>query len=296
MSEEQTALVDQFALFVNTLSARFVAGLPSLHLGIVSTDLGSGGLIASCPGDGDGGRLLALPRTGGCFGPTGSYVVDIADPGGSRTRNYVGDLSSTFACIAPLGTSGCGFQQPLAAVQAALGGNPANTGFLRPDAFLAVVILTDEDDCSASNDALFDPANTTLGALTDFRCTEQGVSCDGMNLTRTAATYATCEPRTDSLLADPRSFASFVRGLKTDACRVLVATIAGPPTPFSVSLVSGEPVLDASCTSIAGGATPAVRLRDFSSQFPDRNLTQNVCQDLGLPAIANAIADAMHAP
>jgi len=70
-------------------------------------------------------------------------------------------------------------------VRAALDGcdttckQPANVNFMRKDAYLAVIILTDEDDCSApTNSTLFDPTQTTLaselGPLTSYRCFQFG--------------------------------------------------------------------------------------------------------------------------
>ncbi|MBK9037006.1 MAG: hypothetical protein IPL61_38105 [Myxococcales bacterium] len=57
------------------------------------------------------------------------------------------NMASTFACNANVGTSGPAIEMPLRASQlaATLATNP---GFLRTDALLGIVILTDEDDCS----------------------------------------------------------------------------------------------------------------------------------------------------
>ncbi len=61
------------------------------------------------------------------------------------------DPIKTFSCMAKAGTGGASIEMPLYATQLALVDrvkDGTNTGFLRPDALLAVVILTDEDDCS----------------------------------------------------------------------------------------------------------------------------------------------------
>ena len=60
-------------------------------------------------------------------------------------------------------TTGCGFEHQLASVDRALGadgnGPPnSNANFLRPEAYLGIVLLTNEDDCSA-------PANTQIFSL-----------------------------------------------------------------------------------------------------------------------------------
>jgi hypothetical protein len=64
----------------------------------------------------------------------------------------------TFACVANVGTNGNGHEQPLDAAQLALTDRVAdgkNAGFMRTEALLAIVILTDEDDQSV------DPKNQT---------------------------------------------------------------------------------------------------------------------------------------
>jgi hypothetical protein len=65
------------------------------------------------------------------------------------------DVSGTFGCAARLGTEGPGIEMPLYAIELALGDRVAdgtNAGFLRDDALLAIVILTDENDCSRRDD------------------------------------------------------------------------------------------------------------------------------------------------
>lgn len=60
-------------------------------------------------------------------------------------------LQSQFACVTRVGTAGPGLEMPLEAMRLALTDrvtDGANAGFLRDDALLAVVFITDEDDCS----------------------------------------------------------------------------------------------------------------------------------------------------
>ena len=61
------------------------------------------------------------------------------------------NMSQTFSCAAEVGTGGPSIEMPLYVLELAFGarmGDGTNTGFLRDDALLGVVILTDEDDCS----------------------------------------------------------------------------------------------------------------------------------------------------
>jgi hypothetical protein len=80
-------------------------------------------------------------------------------------------------CTAGLGTSGWGFEQPLEAMYLALDGNPANQGFLREDAHLAVVIFADEDDCSVADPHLFDLSDMAIDSGGDCLIDAEDPDC-----------------------------------------------------------------------------------------------------------------------
>lgn len=275
MGEEQISLATNFHRFIAVLE-NIEGGLPNLHIGVVSTDVGAGPYgISGCSGSGDDGMLLATPSDT-CEGPTDAYIEDIAVPG-DRQRNYAGSLADTFACIAQLGTRGCGFEQPLESMRRALDGR--NPGFLRPDAFLLVVLISDEDDCSATDPSLFDPADGSLGALSSFRCFEQGVRCD-LDAPRTAGAKQSCEPRAGSAYAaDVQAYVDTLRALKEDPNQVIVAGIFGDPSQVEVELLEGQPALAPSCSSSVGDADPPVRLAHFTEQFPQRNTQTSICNE-----------------
>ena len=117
--------------------------------------MGAGdGIVASCDRPAASNGIFQYTPRGTCTA-TGldTGATFISDIGG--VRNYTGRLENVFTCIAALGETGCGFEHQFAAVPRALGadGRPApaeNQGFLRPDAYLAIVLVTNEDDCSAS--------------------------------------------------------------------------------------------------------------------------------------------------
>jgi hypothetical protein len=60
-------------------------------------------------------------------------------PDGARERNYTGSLADAFVQLGDVGTAGCIYTRPLEAMRRALGDKPANAGFYRDDAALAVV-------------------------------------------------------------------------------------------------------------------------------------------------------------
>ncbi|HTM20498.1 MAG TPA: hypothetical protein VL172_08325, partial [Kofleriaceae bacterium] len=114
MTPEQDSLAVNFYRLIDALES-LPTGLPNLHIGVISTDMGAG---ESCNTN-DGGRLQVTPRVAGCAPPGPEpYIVDI---GG--VRNYSGTLADTFSCIARLGPNGCGFEQTLSSLRAALDGS-----------------------------------------------------------------------------------------------------------------------------------------------------------------------------
>ena len=96
------------------------------------------------------------------------------------TRTTHRQLPDAFAQIASAGAAGCGLEQPIEAMHRALANTTAANagGFVRPDAALAVITLTDEDDHSASVADFFDQDPSVLGPLSDFRSTHWGVTCE----------------------------------------------------------------------------------------------------------------------
>ncbi len=283
MGEEQTSLAVDFPAFMSVLS-HIEGGLPNLHIGVISSNVGVDGFnIVNCQGQGDNGELQSTPHGRSCTAPDGKFISDVAAADGTtRVKNYTGTLADTFGCISELGTLGCGFEQHLESMKRALDGSQAqNAGFLRPDALLAVIFVADEDDCSAADPRIYNPAeippNPELGPLTSFRCTEFGVTCAEGNLTRSAASYTGCRPRVDSFLGDPQRYVTFLKGLKSNPNMILVAGIIGNPSPVRVMLdQNNAPQLDHSCQGSSGAADPGVRLKYFLDQFPG-SVTTSIC-------------------
>ncbi|HWO26180.1 MAG TPA: hypothetical protein VNO30_45950 [Kofleriaceae bacterium] len=299
MLGKQRLLAQSFPRMIEILE-RVDGGLPDLHLGVITSDmgtLGSGmptpapaiGQIGSggCSGSGDDGRLQV-----GMAALAQPFLSDVAGPDGARVRNYTGELRDVFAQMAQIGQGGCGFEQHLASLRRALV-QPANAGFLRDDANLAVVIIADEDDCSVLDPTFFGPESDDLGPLNSFRCTRFGVICQPDDLVPGAKVG--CTPRAPSwLVEDVQPFVDALLAAKSDPRMVMVAAVAGDPEPFALELRAppggGTPVtqLAHSCafTSPDGSevADPAVRLAAFVGGFPGRAQLSTLCGgDLSTP-------------
>jgi len=288
MKAEQDNLRRNFPAFTRVLKD-LPQGLPNVHIGVVSSDLGAGMFknVSGC-GLGDGGRFQNTPRAAGCTGPRGSYISAVGS-----VQNFDGDIDDVFSCIAALGTNGCGFEHQLQSVRVALDPDlmpVENRDFLREEALLAIVLLTDEDDCSAPPDTtLFDPsdaASMTLGPLASFRCNQFGHICDGGPPLMPAANLQNCHSAEDGRLVRISELISFFKGLKADPNDVIVAAITGPASPYSVVDVSVptrgggvelETQIAHSCISDTGGADPAVRIQQFVNAFGNNGIFLSIC-------------------
>jgi len=252
--------------------------IPNVHVGVVSTDVGVGLVNGPyCSMNGDNGVLQSKPR-GSCIPPSDSFiryeegVTNVEDP---STADPVERVKRGFSCIARLGTEGCGFEHPLEAARRALDGK-TNPGFLRPDAYLALVFITDEDDCSGQTPQLFAEALDT--EVDGFRCFQHGIRCDGPDLTQQGP-HENCRPLDDPdpskhLLRPVQSYVDFFRGLKPPG-RVIVSVIAGPVEPVVVGYSDG-PFVQPSCTS-PGVAKPAIRLKAVVDAFGSRGDFSEIC-------------------
>jgi len=287
-SSGQQSLRDSMATLLAGLA--FVeGGLPNLHVGVATSDLGTTGSLepdnpapavglpgqGGCAGLGDGGVL----RTNGAL-VSGSFVVDEADGLGGRARNYTGVLEQVLGLMTSVGASGCGFEQHLAATVLALT-NPANAGFVRPDANLAIIILADEDDCSVRDaGAFFDADEGILGPRSSFRCTREGLVCS--ESLDAVGPKTGCSPREDSsYLEGIERFVGFFDRLKPSQ-KLVLAGIVGDPVPVEVRNVTlngtSELALSSSCSIGGVSASPAVRIAALVDRYASRGVLTTICQ------------------
>ncbi len=270
MEHEQINLASNFPMLIDSL-VMMSGGMPDIHIGVISTDLGAGNYsLQTCEvAGGDGGKLQATSPIGGCTAPTDSWISyenGLSNVPGSGDE--LAKIMEAFSCISQLGTDGCGFEHQLESARRAL--DPqlnVNPGFIRNDALLVVLFVTDEDDCSAKMPLLFDPSSALvtdpLGRLSSFRCFEFGFSCTQSG--HLPGPRENCQPAGDWLykVAD---YAQFFRGLKPLG-QVVLAAIAGPSEPVGVSLDNGFPALAPSCQSAMGSAVPPLRLKTVVQSF-----------------------------
>jgi hypothetical protein len=319
MRPSQTNLTTSFPMFMDAVN-NLPGGPPNLHVAVVSSDMGAGdGSITGCTRTGDAGKFHFLP-TATCSDTTivtgAGYISYTSAGAGNFTAP---DISTVFSCIAALGDTGCGFERPFASVLRALGadGMPVpseNAGFLRSDALLAIVMVTNEDDCSARDGVnLYDVASNTLlsselGPPTNYRCNELGHLCDGTRPPRLApggdvnatVTLNNCgSSECDGSLIPVAEFAARIKALKTaPASDIMVAAITGPATPYTVHWKTAPiadsgpwPEIGHSCMAADGSfADPAVRITDMVTAFGANGALYPICDTNFGPALQQLAA------
>lgn len=250
MEQEQAKLAEQVPRLVNLLltggvdtdGSRPVGDFPaveSLHVGIITPDLGYSTeppTSYSPPDDfnptpacelNDGAGKAGFMQTDGLIDhdddaatprvmceaqtpPEGTLYLNYPEPGSDAA-----DLVSDVECVTGQ-TNGCGFEQQLEAILAS-DRNSANEGFNREDALLAVILITDEDDCSTTDPRVFDveprASNPYQGPFTTSDELQFNLRC-----------WAHSEA-----LQQIERYVSGIADLKADPSQVVFAAITGIP-------------------------------------------------------------------
>lgn len=300
MAEEQSSLREQIprivrAIATGDLNADGVQDHPavdSLHVGVVTTDLGAGGYpVPTCEGAAGDDAVLRTAGATSEMGCAESYAPYQELSLGEDPEALVQAVS----CVALAGTGGCGFEQQLEAALKALSpsdaeitfahgsgqGDLANAGFLRDDAVLAIVVLTDENDASMADASLVDPTSSTYS--------------EGLNL------RAFMHPEA---LQPVSRYTDGLRALKADPDDVILAVIAGIPADLAASGASHAEILadprmaeridEADPNRLApscnvpgrGIAFPPRRLVEAAAELGDNGIVQSICEEDLAPAVS----------
>jgi len=149
MGDEQASLVANFPAFINGIQT-VLESVESYHVGVVTSDQYNAN-IAGCQ------QLSSLVVQTGGFDSSnmacGPYVA------GDNFMTEFDDLSTSFSCAAQVGTQGDAtermMQATVEAVQAVDGGpGQCNDDFIRDEALLVVVLITDEPDVNSIGNSM----------------------------------------------------------------------------------------------------------------------------------------------
>lgn len=190
MEQEQASLVAQFPRMARVLATGDLDGdgdqdfpaARSIQLGVVSTDMGTGGFsVNTCTDSAFGDDGILLSRGNDTIPGCAADYEPIARYSGGDSAAFVEQVG----CVASLGTGGCGFEQQLEASLKALTpsgsalgfhqstrghGDAANAGLIRDDSVLTILQITDEDDCSAADPELFNESTAIYTGNLNLRC------------------------------------------------------------------------------------------------------------------------------
>jgi hypothetical protein len=250
-----------------------------------------------------------VDETAACIDPCELETLDLSRPWIAAETLPDGVAARQVArCLVPQGISGCGFESPLESMRRALelARDPSSPqfGFLRDEAVLAIVIVTDEADCSAApahQEAVFGPEHG--GVFWPFPeepfpnsavCWNAGVQCTG-----SPAAYDSCDPAdkgvdgqpatgADAVLVPVQDYIDFVQAIEDDKQaldldrEVYVSVVAGVPLDYGstgdIDYARGPDADDPNsfqgtfgigpgCSTDAFEAVPPVRLRAFADAF-----------------------------
>jgi|GEM_PF-2135631 len=235
MVGEQQNLATSFEQFAAALEAASV----DFHVAVVTTGMKSPGcpdcsgvVTASCMNEtGESGRFQ--DRLGKNLGSVDYPDFDFIDDPACRVVN-----ESNLDCFydrlegrgtVMVGVNGCGYERGLAAMRKALGELTSgyNQGFLRSWARLAVIVVSDEDDCGEVGDVLEDA--TWAGGEACYYAAK-GVDPEGNSE----------DPDGRPLRLTPvADYAGFLRGLKPVGALATFSAIVGvsdPDDPASTTI------------------------------------------------------------
>ncbi|MEM7153360.1 MAG: vWA domain-containing protein [Myxococcota bacterium] len=337
MGGDQGTLARSFGTFVDVLEAQQVGA--NYRIGVATTE-GDGFIHASsCRsrlddfvssstiyGDKD-------ERQRGCLDHCQHESIGLANPWVEKSNGTTNlppgvTMAEALQCIGPQGITGSGFEMPLESMRRLVSEDPQ--GFLRTDALLAVIFVTDEADCSMSDDNLVwlsafgEPFWTSPERLSSGACWSAGVQCEGgpgvFDSCETADKDRNAEPTSDPSDAVLYPIDRYVDALTELAAEkqaqggqseVLIAVLAGVPLDYPET---GE-IVYADSPDIqfneeygigpgCGHGTeqiddppgiPPVRLREFAEAFAsERRNMFSICADeygIALQDIADAIGE-----
>ena len=244
MAEEQGNLATNFPRFIEVLDGYTTSsGAPlDYRIGVTTTGKPTNTEISFPP------MYMFPPMTISEDGPNGELLMSSSC---GMTRRWIErtdpDVAGTFSCIAQVGTEGSSVEMPLLMTQRAIRErvlDGTNAGFLREDALLAVVILTDENDCSRTDDPI-------RMEIPDPFSGGGAMAADA------------CDPSTPELVPVADIVAA-IDGVKGDRGRWAVAAIAGPGP--------------GSCSSAFGDAIEATRIRDFNGIVGENAVFTSICE------------------
>lgn len=313
MEAEQNALRRELPRLVESLTAGVRSDgsaftpVADLHVAIVTSDMGVG-LGANAPGCdefGDDGVMLSEAATSCGTSDTRYLAFRTEDHPNLSTDAQA--FGNQFGCIANVGINGCGIEQQLDSVLKALTpasnasisflggthghGSDLNSGFLRQNSIVAVILVTDEDDCSATPEfanAVYNRDNTTFPDNQNVRCqlhSDEAAYSVERYLNGLRALRPGHEDRVvfGAITGVPQDLVGNPEAIDYDAI------LNDDRMQLAVGDCRGTPCILPACEGTGGSAAPARRIVDLARRFGSNGIVQSICQDDFGPALGAII-------
>jgi len=288
-----------------------------VHVAVTTSNMGAYAEgVPQCSVARNDGLLLSTSLSGECKG--GVYPYQIYVP---NDESKPDELIQHVQCLASVGVQRCPYEQPLEAMYKALApsrvtsfhggsaghGDRESKGFLRENAVLAVIHVSDDDDCSVTDSGaeLFttDPSDARLKSPASERPYGVNLRCallaDDPQMLHPVARFV------DGLTAlkpghPERIVFGVLAGLPAavdgQSARQVLALPEMTPTPdVSAAAAAGAPdalaedqtTLKSACADARGEVTaaPAPRLVGTAAEFGENGVVRSVCADDFAPAL-----------
>jgi hypothetical protein len=290
MSRVHPQLSDAYPVLIQGILAPSSAAPPiqDLHVGVISTDAGTGGYeVPECPDpiDGENGELLHEPSSlvSGC---DSTYDAFLSYGSETPDTTQIDWIVTGTECIATLGTDGCWWSQALKATEKALVDHRdgVNAGFQRSDSILVIVFISDRNDCSVASgrDSIFDTEDVSLGRI-GLRCFNSPDMLQPIDAYTTMLSALRSAP-SDLLLG-------FIIGVAQDpACEGEGADLGGcldlPEMIEEVDTSTGRTLLPCCGSPTTPSATPARRFIELAQDIGNQAHVQSICDTDYTPTMA----------
>ena len=314
MTEEQARLGKGFRQLIDALTNppqewidQGISPVDDIRIGMVSTDMGVGttklggspGTAGYCqpklPG-GDAAKFLC-PNACPC---SSSHLLE------TMPRNPNPDLTTQVECNANnWGANGCGFELQLYAAAYALQRSD-HADFIRPNSLLAVMVVSDESDCSAKPDSAFWKHSDLVSTNQDINLYCAKYEKDLIPTTDLATLLLKKGIDSNEPLPGSVVFAAIVGVPMNEKCQGLGTELADclgdPAMQFKRCMDGTTPVLCYACVSEELGqdgqpttkAMPGRRYISLAQEFEDNGFVYSICNadwSDAMKSIAKKIAE-----